>query len=232
MAEAAQKINRIATIKGIIFLLAFLFLVTAIGSWSILHVLKISQINATGFFISRLFYWICAGLIWWYAVKIEKQPLLIWQEKKYNFLFYLVSVIGLLFVLCIGMFIIQAILLSSGLITKSTRLSEITNILRTNMPLFLFTCLTAGIMEELIFRGYLQPRLEIIFKSPLLAIVVSSLLFGLMHFKYGTIINVAGPIFIGLIFACYYWKYRNIRVLILFHFLWDFGVLFLSLKHN
>jgi membrane protease YdiL (CAAX protease family) len=29
---------------------------------------------------------------------------------------------------------------------------------------FVFTCLTAGITEEIIFRGYLLPRLEILLK--------------------------------------------------------------------
>lgn len=84
-----------------------------------------------------------------------------------------------------------------------------------------FTALTAGVTEEFIFRGYLQPRLTVIFKNPYAAIILSSLLFGLLHFKYGTLANVIGPIFIGLIFSLYYWKYRNLTVLILCHFLWD-----------
>jgi uncharacterized protein len=232
MTAFFEKINLTVTIKGIIFLLSCLFMIAAFGSYSILYLLGIAEINSTGFFISRLLYWICAGLLYWYTRKVERQPLLLWQEKKYSFIFYLVSVIALLFVLFIGMFIIQAILLLSGLITKSARLSEITNILRTNSPLLIFTCLTAGFTEELIFRGYLLPRLEIVFKSPWLAIIISSLLFGLMHFKYGTVINIAGPIFIGLVFACYYRKYRNIKLLILFHFLWDLGVLFISINHH
>jgi membrane protease YdiL (CAAX protease family) len=33
-----------------------------------------------------------------------------------------------------------------------------------NRLLLVFTCLTAGITEEIIFRGYLLPRLEILLK--------------------------------------------------------------------
>jgi membrane protease YdiL (CAAX protease family) len=37
-------------------------------------------------------------------------------------------------------------------------------VLKKNRLLLVFTCLTAGITEEIIFRGYLLPRLEILLK--------------------------------------------------------------------
>ncbi len=125
------------------------------------------------------------------------------------------------------MVIIQAILTATGLNKQSKTLNGIAIILRANMPLLIFTALTAGVVEELIMRGYIQPRLEIIFKNPYAAIIVSSLLFGLLHYKYGTIANVIGPVFIGFVFAIYYWKFRNIKVIIICHFLWDVASLLL-----
>jgi len=93
--------------------------------------------------------------------------------------------------------------------------------------LLVFTALTAGVTEELVFRGYLQPRLELLFKNPYWAIVISSLIFGLAHIMYGTVKNVIDPFFIGLGLAIYYWRYRNIKVAMVFHFLWDLlGLLF------
>jgi membrane protease YdiL (CAAX protease family) len=44
--------------------------------------------------------------------------------------------------------------------------------------LLVFTCLTAGITEEIIFRGYLLPRLEIL-KNKNLSVIISSLFFDL-----------------------------------------------------
>ena len=61
--------------------------------------------------------------------------------------------------------------------------------------------LITGFTEELAIRGYLLPRLELIFNNSWTAILISSVLFGLLHFGYGTIINVIGPFFIGLVFA-------------------------------
>ncbi|MGH2565030.1 MAG: CPBP family glutamic-type intramembrane protease [Ginsengibacter sp.] len=43
--------------------------------------------------------------------------------------------------------------------------------------------------------------------------------------------NVVGPVFIGIVFAFYYWKWRNIKVVILCHFLWDFISLMLIKVH-
>lgn len=92
---------------------------------------------------------------------------------------------------------------------------------KNNIPLILFTSITAGITEELLFRGYLIPRLEIIVKKTYLSILISSILFGLIHYSYDTLIQVIGPFSIGLVLALHYQKYRNIKILIICHFLWD-----------
>jgi hypothetical protein len=80
---------------------------------------------------------------------------------------------------------------------------------------------TAGVTEELIFRVYLLQRLELLLKNSYLAIFISTVLFALLHISYGTISNVTGPFIIGLVFAIHYWKYRNIKFIIIFHFIWD-----------
>jgi hypothetical protein len=88
--------------------------------------------------------------------------------------------------------------------------------------LMLFTCLTAAFTEELMFRGYLLPRLQVLFGKPWIAIIVSSLLFGLAHAGYLNFNSVFLPFLLGIAFAVYYYKYRNIAVLIVAHFLIDF----------
>ena len=112
---------------------------------------------------------------------------------------------------------------------ESQILFQLVKFINGNVPVILLTCVTAAVVEEVVFRGYLLPRLAIMFKSNAWAIAVSSVLFGLLHYKYGTLVNILGPIFIGAVFAYYYHRYRNIKVIIICHFIWDFiAMMFLS----
>jgi len=211
---------------GIAFILTWLFLVSLISLPFSLHWLGLAKLTPTVFFISRIFYWIGLILLWLYCTKIEKLKLLIWEEKKYKPFYYILSIIIIILIIYAGSFGIQKLLSLAKLETKSSTLGELVGIFKTNKFLLVFTAITAGFTEELVVRGYLQTRLAIIFKNPWVAIIVSSLLFGLLHYKYGTLHNVIIPVFIGLIFAYHYWKYRNIKILIICHCLIDLLSLF------
>ena len=228
MTDNPQQLSRPAAFKGSLFLL---FVVLVLISYHFIYpLLGITLISATTLFISRILFWVATILLWFYSIKVDQQPLFIWNEKKYGAGFYALSMVVLFVIIIIGVVLIQHILSISGLLKKSDVVSEMTKNFRNNMPLLLFTCLTAGVTEEIIFRAFLLPRLEVAFNKPWLAILLSSLLFGLGHAGFGTIVNIAVPVFIGLIFAWHYWKYRNIKVIMVFHFCWDLLVLLLSLK--
>lgn len=229
MATSSLQPKRSVIITGIILILVLLFLLSLLTTAPVLHMLGLAKVNGTLFFVSRMSYWACLLLLTAYSIKIEKQPLLIWKEKNYNLFISFLSIIIILVVLYIGSYVVAKILSLMGMYKKSEGLSELIDIFKSNNFLLVFTALTAGVVEEIIFRGYLLPRLEIFFKKPYISIIVSSLLFGLLHYKYGTIINVMGPIFIGFVFAVYYWRFRNISILIICHFLWDLVVLYLSI---
>lgn len=176
--------------------------------------------------ITRIFFWICLLVMVAYAVRAEKQPFLLWPEKKYPFGTFLISIIAILSILLAAMTILSQVEMAFGVEKKSANLNKMEVVLKRNQWLLVFTCLTAGVTEELIFRGYLIPRLQLFFKGPYPALIISSVFFGLAHIGYGSIHQVIGPVFIGFIFALYYKKYRNIKVLILCHFLWDYLILF------
>jgi len=53
-------------------------------------------------------------------------------------------------------------------------------------------------------------------------VIISSLLFGLAHYSYGNWSQIINAVLIGLIFGFHYQKYRNIKILIICHFLIDF----------
>jgi len=210
---------------GVLSILTLLFLFTAFGFSVLLTISTLTKISATGLFASRIFFWFSLLLLFIYSIKIEKQPLLLWNEKRYNAIFYLLSLLGIFFTLFILMATLNVTLKLFKLNSISAKISQMLAIMRGNKLLVIFTCLTAGVTEELIFRGYLQPRFQLLLKNQYLAIGLNAILFGLMHYRYGTVVNVLGPVLIGLVFSLHYQKFNNIKVLILFHFLWDWMIL-------
>lgn len=210
-----------------IFITASIVLFTApIALW----VTGLVKINSSIFFASRLLIWGSLGFVIYYTRFIEQQPLLLWKESKKNIGFYVLSVLAVLAVVYTGSGIISKILVAITHNQGSPKLFELVQLFKHNLPFLLFTALTAGVVEELIFRGYIQPRLELFFNNSWAAIMVSAILFGLLHITYGTISNVVIPLFIGLVFAWYYQKYKNIKVLIVCHFLIDTISLLLLIK--
>lgn len=183
-------------------------------------------------YLSRLFFWICITLLWLYATKFEKQRLVLWEEQNYGFFTTILSIIAILFVTAGVVMFANLLLKFFGLLKESGSIVKMMKIFSTNKLLAIATAATAGITEEIIFRGYIQTRLQLILKSPSAAIVISSVFFGLTHYAYGTIANVVGPFVIGLVFSIYYSKYRNIKILMVCHFLWDYLIIIGYQKFN
>ena len=217
---------------GIVVLLGLIFLLSFLGSDPVLHVLQLAKVNATLLLVSRLLYWLCAALLWLYVRRVEKQKMLLYKEAAYPFFTSLLHVVILLLIIIGGSIFIGLVLKMAKLSQTSSRMQELVALFRWQPPLMVFTSLTAGVTEELMFRGYLQPRLEKLFRNSTAAIVMSSLLFGLLHYRYGTIANVLVPFFIGLVFAFHYRRYHSLKVLMICHFLWDLGVSLLLMNQH
>lgn len=79
--------------------------------------------------------------------------------------------------------------------------------------LLLLLPLVSGVTEEVFFRGFLQPRI---------GLVASSLLFGLAHIGYGTILQVVAPVLLGLFFGLLYRLSRTLWAPIAAHFTFNF----------
>ena len=214
--ENSQKTN---VIIGIFFSILVL-----LASMTFLPLLKNLNIDKeTTFWIGRIAIWICLLLVFLYANQIENQKFLLWNEQQLSILEYGKSFFKIIVSIIIGALLIRLLLyLLGGNVEENPKLKEIVAVMKTNFPLLVFTCLTAAFTEELIFRGYLMPRLQMFFKNNYASIAISSLLFGALHFGYGTLFQILGPMVIGLIFAIHYQKFRNIKILIFCHFFWDF----------
>lgn len=87
--------------------------------------------------------------------------------------------------------------------------------------------LTAGICEETTFRGYLITRLRLVgkFKSWVIPIIVSSLIFGACHAYQGFPGFIVISVY-GALFALLYIRTGSIWPVIIAHFFQDFSALF------
>jgi membrane protease YdiL (CAAX protease family) len=172
-------------------------------------------------FYSRFIYWGTALLLLGYAYFIEKQHLLILAENDKGIGFLVVSVVALLLAY-IGASLVSAIPMLLGMREKNEVMHAITKLLRGHNFMVFFIALTAGVTEELIFRGYVLTRLMKLFKDPVIPILISSALFSALHYKYNSLRELIFAFLIGVIFSIYYVKYRNIKALMVTHFLIDF----------
>lgn len=179
------------------------------------------------FLISRVSQWFALFLLFLYSLKIEKRPFLLWQEQKYSFPALLKEVIITLLWLILAMLVTGILLKVAGSNFESKTLNKTLAVLENNFTLLLLTSISAGIIEELIFRGYLLTRLDILFQNKIGAIAVSSFFFGILHYSYATLAQTIGPTVFGIVLALQYYRYKNIKILILSHFLWDLVVLIL-----
>jgi len=171
-------------------------------------------------FISRLLIWATVGIMFLYARYGEVQNFFLWDEKQYNAGFYIKAIIGV-YLLCFAAGYVASIPRLLGLHEDNTILVKTLMALKKYPALMYFGAITAGITEEFIFRGYILSRLSALIKNKHIAVVLSALLFAFIHIGYKTYHELLFAFLIGLVSGYYYQKYRNIKVIIVVHFLID-----------
>lgn len=125
---------------------------------------------------------------------------------------------GGLLILCIGIissYIIDLLIhLFPSLVEEYQDIENM--IINSNFTLaFITTCILAPIMEEIMFRGLILNNL-LSKKSIWFSVIISSLIFGIIHFNLVQGINA---FILGIFLAITYIKTRNLWVCILGHFL-------------
>lgn len=127
-----------------------------------------------------------------------------------------VSALIILFVLAVIFYILMHI----GYTPPDNPLSEnIAEIL--TVPLVILIPLFSSISEEIFFRGFLQPKLMDL-TTPLIGIIITSILFGFAHLAYQNPLQIIIPFFIGLIFGFLLIKTKNILAPISAHYIFNF----------
>ncbi|HZX58692.1 MAG TPA: type II CAAX endopeptidase family protein [Mucilaginibacter sp.] len=174
--------------------------------------------------ISTAVTWITLPVLYQYAVKVEGRPFLLWEEQKFNISFFLISIIVLFLLIFCAQFI-SIIPSRLGFHDDYKVMHYWNKIIKQNGVIVFFICMSAGITEELLLRGYILPRLTLIFKSNYAPVILSALIFSLLHLGYGNLSECIFTFLFGVVCAVYYMKYQNLTVLVVFHFLFDLFVL-------
>lgn len=214
--DKKNSTERTTTILGILFTLLLLMSLTT-SFFGLVHI----ENKATSLWISRIDFWVISFLIYLFAKKVEKTNFLKWKEQKQSVAFYIVSTavtIGFIFLFLATISIIQR---SFGHNVNNEVLNKAQKIWDNNLGLFIFTAFTAGVTEELIFRGYMLPRIEELTNNKWIAISISSLFFGLAHYTYNDMTRMVFPFIIGIVFSIHYTKYRSLISLIICHIFID-----------
>lgn len=101
------------------------------------------------------------------------------------------------------------------------------DLMRDNWGGILYICLLGPVMEELVFRGAITRELLRRYR-PGVAIVVSALFFGLIHFNPAQTVNA---IPLGVLLAWLYWRTRSLVPGIVYHVLHNSLSTWLALRY-
>lgn len=208
-------------ILGIIGVCVLMYLISNYSINVFLTILDQEKPTISMVFINRLLLWAGLFLFYLYVRFYLKEKFLPWKERNLSLLKTVVSIIVIMILLLVGFVGLVLIIQSMDFADKVEGINEVRNLTLQSLPLIIFTCFTAAVLEEILFRGYILPTLTKITNSARLGIVISSILFGLMHLSYGTAHQVIIPIYFGIVFSTYYSMYKNLKVLIICHFIWN-----------
>lgn len=168
-------------------------------------------------YVSRGLLWFWLLLIWLYVHYIEKKPFFLLKETKYPFWFFVWG----MFVLMVIFFAVNYIPYLFSLMQMSLAdthvQAEMTAYQHERPLLLIITSISAGIVEESIFRGYMLPRLHSLLNKQWAAVLIGAVLYAALHYTYGSWINMLIPFLIGIVFGFYYLKYKSLAILIVAH---------------
>ena len=178
---------------------------------------------------SRFLIWSILGLLFLYARQGEVQKLLLWHNESYKSSFYLKG-IAALYLLTLAAGFISNIPDRLGWHDDNAMTHKMQAVMQQHPVLLVFGAVTAGITEELIFRGYTISRLSLLIKNKHLPILISAFLFAMIHLGYKSIKELIFAFLMGIIYGYHYQKYKNIYILIITHVLVD--IIAFSIYHT
>lgn len=92
---------------------------------------------------------------------------------------------------------------------------------KLSLPVVAFVTVRAGVAEDIFYRGYLLERLTTITGKKWIALVLSTVPFGLFHYQQGYA-GILIATMAGIVLSLFYFWKRDLKANIIAHFLVDF----------
>jgi uncharacterized protein len=145
------------------------------------------------------------------VLKIQKEPIL-------NTLGFQRQHIGKQIVISIPIFLITAFIFVVGPLMIGMDKSDVLSFKPSRPNIFVyyifFNMIFVGLGEEIIFRGHLFTKLNAVFKSGVMTVIISSIMFGVWHYPVGhNILQVIMTSIIGFIYGISRLKIKNCSTL-------------------
>ncbi len=142
------------------------------------------------------------------------------DKSRPDFLRSMMNLKGILNGILFGAFLISACIL---VLTVSDHIEIVYQGFQLEMLYYVFIFLIVAISEEAMVRGFILHNLYIRTNKSM-AIIISSLIFSLMHIFNSSIdlISVINLFLVGVLFALLYLKNMNLSIPIGLHFSWNF----------
>jgi hypothetical protein len=163
--------------------------------------------------------WLVFGFIW-LGLRLRKQRMRILLGENWGGAKNILRDIGIGVLFLIASNLVLSLI---GYLLKAAPNAAIRGILPqtpAQIAIYFLLTVTAGICEEIIFRGYLQRQFSFFFKNAAIGIVLQGLIFGASHGyqgpKYMLIIVVY-----GILFGALAQQRRSLRPGMIAHFLQD-----------
>ncbi len=182
-----------------------------------------------GYLIAALFEWLLVAFLW-FGVRLRGATLRTLLGNRWVKPLAFFRDLGIAFVFLIASNVILGI---CGRLLKAATSRAVRDIVPhalVEVWPFLLLALTAGICEEIIFRGYLQRQLAAFTKSAAAGIILQGVVFGAAHAYQGLTHMILIAVFGCLFGLLAIWR-QNLRPGMIAHFLQD-GILGLLISHR
>jgi membrane protease YdiL (CAAX protease family) len=200
-----------------IFILPIVSFFVLLDSPQLLESIEISESTAIQSQLLVIAIFILVPFAWYFIVNklgirgIFTRIKLVGENIDKAFLWGILAAIVIFFVI----FVIEVILINLG--HEPEELSNIPDIQRLfSWPTMFFLVAVQPISEEIFFRGFLFEKIEN-YAGGAIAIIITSVLFGLAHMSYGKIFPVVMPILMGIILGYIVFKTKNLYSAIFAH---------------
>ncbi len=154
--------------------------------------------HIAGYVTAASFEWLTVGFIW-FGMRLRGNRVWDLVGQRWSGWKRILVDLGLAIIFLVGSNILLSVL---GHLLKATPNPALRGLFPrrlTETLAFVLLSLTAGICEEMIFRGYLQRQFTALTKSAMAAVIMQGIIFGAAHgyqgFKYMALISVYGCLF-------------------------------------